>query len=157
LKTLLDLRAAASRLGKSPEYESHRHDTDMFPGSRSGPSPTPAATLGIGIRGKVSEPRARHLPPRRRSIGAHRRTPTRAAAFYCEICARDASGRIARNPAAKREFRLANPCPATGKTSGACPGYVIDHIVALKSGAPDHLDNMQWQLTEEAKAKDRIE
>jgi hypothetical protein len=37
------------------------------------------------------------------------------------------------------------------------PGYVIDHIIALKRGGPDNPSNMQWQTIEEAKAKDRRE
>ena len=35
---------------------------------------------------------------------------------------------------AKHEFKHSNPCPSTGKRSGACPGYVIDHVQALKHG-----------------------
>jgi hypothetical protein len=64
-------------------------------------------------------------------------------------------------------FQGANPCPATGKATGPCPGawsrgaerggYVIDHIVALKRGGPDTPENMQWQTVAYAKAKDRIE
>jgi hypothetical protein len=37
------------------------------------------------------------------------------------------------------------------------PGYVIDHIQALKHGGSDSPDNMQWQTREEAKAKDLVE
>jgi hypothetical protein len=37
------------------------------------------------------------------------------------------------------------------------PGYVIDHIQALKHGGADKPSNMQWQTKEEAKAKDRWE
>lgn len=65
--------------------------------------------------------------------------------------------KIKRNPAARREFQRANPCPANGKTSGRCPGYVVDHIRPLKRGGPDAPSNMQWQTKEAAKAKDRIE
>ena len=99
--------------------------------------------------------RARSAPPTpiSRSIGAQRRTP----ALYCEICARDTNGRIARSPAARREFRRASPCPVTGVILGACPGYVIDHVMALKRGGSDEPNNMQWQTIEEAKAKDRVE
>ncbi|MBU1692305.1 MAG: HNH endonuclease [Gammaproteobacteria bacterium] len=50
-----------------------------------------------------------------------------------------------------------HPCPSTGQSSGACPGYVIDHIAALKRGGADRPDNMQWQTKEEAKEKDRWE
>jgi hypothetical protein len=29
-----------------------------------------------------------------------------------------------RSASVKREFQLTHPCPATGRTNGACPGYV---------------------------------
>ena len=64
---------------------------------------------------------------------------------------------VQRTTAAKRAFQRANPCPANGHTSGPCPGYVIDHIVALKRGGPDKPSNMQWQTIAAAKAKDRVE
>ena len=70
---------------------------------------------------------------------------------------RDAHGKIARDPHAKEEFRKAHACPATGKTYGACPGWVVDHIQALKHGGADDPSNMQWQAREAAKAKDRWE
>jgi hypothetical protein len=70
---------------------------------------------------------------------------------------RDSHGKIARSPAAKHAFRSAHPCPATGRTTGACKGYVIDHVVALKRGGPDQPSNMQWQTVADAKAKDRVE
>jgi hypothetical protein len=50
---------------------------------------------------------------------------------------RDSRGRIQRSPAARRSFMASHPCPATGKTSGACKGYVIDHKVPLKRGGTD--------------------
>lgn len=70
---------------------------------------------------------------------------------------RDSRGPIKRSSNARRIFRDVYPCPSTGATIGACPGYVIDHIRALKHGGTDTPDNMQWQTREEAKAKDRIE
>lgn len=70
---------------------------------------------------------------------------------------RDQNGRIVRSRAVLKAFRRARPCPATGATSGACPGYVIDHIAALKRGGRDAVCNLQWQTVEDAKAKDRIE
>jgi hypothetical protein len=65
--------------------------------------------------------------------------------------------RIKRDPSQRLAFVKMNPCPATGKTRGRCPGWVVDHIIALKHGGPDRPDNMQWQTIEEAKHKDRWE
>lgn len=58
---------------------------------------------------------------------------------------------------AKRDFKLEHPCPGTGKSRGACPGWVIDHIKPLSCGGADSPENMQWQTIEEGKAKDRWE
>jgi len=44
-----------------------------------------------------------------------------------------------------------------GEKWGACPGYVVDHIIALKHGGPDVPSNMQRQTTADTKAKDKIE
>jgi hypothetical protein len=54
-------------------------------------------------------------------------------------------------------FVKMHPCPANGKTRGACPGYVVDHIKPLCAGGRDHPSNMQWQTVAEAKKKDRLE
>lgn len=70
---------------------------------------------------------------------------------------RNATGHIRRDPAARRAFQHAHPCPSTGKTSGACPGYVVDHVKPLKRGGADSPSNMQWQTVPEAKRKDKIE
>jgi hypothetical protein len=74
----------------------------------------------------------------------------------CASCPRS-HGRIARSPKAKRAFRQTHPCPATHRMSGACPGYVIDHVIPLKRGGADEPGNMQWQTIAEGKAKDKIE
>lgn len=63
----------------------------------------------------------------------------------------------ARAPQARAEFVRLNPCPATGKTRGACPGYVVDHVIPLCAAGPDHPSNMQWQTVADAKIKDRDE
>src|SRR4051812_30814360 len=97
--------------------------------------------------------RSRGTVSRSRSVGTH----TRSAGSKCSSCDRDDAGKIKRDPAARRKFQQQHPCPATGKTTGTCPGYVVDHIVALKKGGEDKPENMQWQTVEEAKSKDRIE
>jgi hypothetical protein len=71
--------------------------------------------------------------------------------------ARNSHGKIARSAKAKDEFKHGHPCPSSGKASGACPGYVIDHRVPLKRGGSDAPENMQWQSTAAAKAKDKTE
>ena len=78
-------------------------------------------------------------------------------ASYCWTCERDYNGRIKRSTTARRHFRADHPCPATGITTGPCPGFVIDHIQALKHGGADLPSNMQWETKSEAKAKDRVE
>jgi hypothetical protein len=65
--------------------------------------------------------------------------------------ARDSKGRIKRSAAAKRAFMN-----QTGYPNGR-PGYIVDHIIALKRGGQDDPRNMQWQTISEAKAKDKIE
>ena len=55
------------------------------------------------------------------------------------------------------EFQREHPCPSTGRTSGACPGYRKDHIIPLACGRPDKVWNLQWQTIAAAKAKDRSE
>ena len=70
---------------------------------------------------------------------------------------RDSHGRIKRDPKARQAFMKSHPCPSNGKTSGACPGYVVDHIRPLKRGGADAPSNMQWQTQSAAKAKDKWE
>ena len=70
---------------------------------------------------------------------------------------RDSHGKIARSPQALQHFKKSNPCPATGKTYGSCPGYTVDHVVPLKRGGSDSSSNMQWQTNAEAKQKDKWE
>lgn len=79
------------------------------------------------------------------------------ASSRCDTCPRDKHGHILRHANAKTEFKRLHPCPTTGKSSGACKGYVIDHVIALKRGGADSPENMQWQTTAEAKAKDKWE
>jgi hypothetical protein len=62
----------------------------------------------------------------------------------------------ARDPAAVRAFRKANPCPATGKTTGACPGWVVDHTIPLCLGGPDEPLNMQWHEYRAYLEKDKV-
>jgi hypothetical protein len=64
---------------------------------------------------------------------------------------------LIRDPAQRRAFQRTHPCPSTGRKSGACPGYVVDHMKPLKRGGADRPWNMQWQTQAAAAAKDRTE
>lgn len=90
--------------------------------------------------------RARHAAPKAIAI---------ALALLFTLTA--AAEPIKRSAAAKREFRAANPCPATDKTTGPCTGYVIDHVMPLCAGGADRPENMQWQTVAVAKEKDLLE
>jgi len=66
-------------------------------------------------------------------------------------------GKIVRSARARGEFKKSHPCPSTGRSSGGCPGYVIDHVNPLKRGGADAPGNMQWQTKAAAKEKDKWE
>jgi 5-methylcytosine-specific restriction endonuclease McrA len=113
-----------------------------------------------GARGRTSTSHARisaSHATRAPKVKAPPKPKAAPRSSRCASCARDAKGRIARGAAPKRAFQEMHPCPSTGKTTGACKGYVIDHVVPLKRGGADAPGNMQWQTTAAAKAKDKVE
>jgi hypothetical protein len=69
----------------------------------------------------------------------------------------DSHGKIKRSTAAKDAFKHEHACPSTGKSTGGCPGYVIDHVNPLECGGADAPSNMQWQTVADGKAKDKTE
>jgi hypothetical protein len=107
-------------------------------------APCPAQAKGAGHSGSHSS------DSHATSSSGHRST-------YAAGVKRDSHGRIARSQQAKQEFKREHPCPSTGKSSGACAGYVVDHVTPLKRGGADAPGNMQWQTVQDAKAKDKTE
>lgn len=65
-------------------------------------------------------------------------------ARYCGPPARDEDGTILRSRALLKTFQALYPCPANGRSSGACPGWYKDHIVPLVCGGCDSVENLQW-------------
>jgi len=55
------------------------------------------------------------------------------------------------------EFQKLYPCPSTGKTFGACPGWNKDHYIPLCAGGPDTVANMNWMTIEDHKAKTKLD
>ena len=62
---------------------------------------------------------------------------------------------VARGPAAARaararaHFRRTHLCPSTHRSTGACPGYVLDHA--------DSAGNLRWKRAEVARQKSRLD
>jgi len=107
-----------------------------------------AGCLKLGVAAALAALLA--AAPALANTGTHRSS-------YATGVARDSHGRIKRSPQARRDFQKSHPCPSTGRTSGACPGYVVDHIRPLKRGGADAPSNMQWQTVQAAKEKDKTE
>ena len=62
----------------------------------------------------------------------------------CGAPERDAKGVIKRSAAVIAAYKKIHPCPATGKSTGACTGWAIDHIIPLAKGGCDAVVNMAW-------------
>lgn len=60
----------------------------------------------------------------------------------------------ARDQKQVRLFRATHICPVTNTLTTHCPGYVVDHIIPLCAGGPDHPSNMQYQELRESYIKD---
>jgi hypothetical protein len=78
------------------------------------------------------------------------------AAPVCQL-KRDDKGHIVRDQNQRAIFKATHRCPSTGKSSGSCPGYKVDHICPLECCGKDNPGNMQWQSNADAKAKDAWE
>jgi hypothetical protein len=87
-------------------------------------------------------------------MGAAPKLASCIVAIAVAIASTALSAREYRSREVTRGFQREHPCPSTGRTSGACPGYRKDHIKPLACGGPDAVSNMQWQTIRDAKAKD---
>ena len=61
----------------------------------------------------------------------------------------------ARDRAVRAEFMRSNPCPATGKPTGPCVGWEVDHVTPLCRGGADAVTNLQWLTVAQHKLKTR--
>ena len=157
--------------GSHASSGSHRTSSGSHSSSHS---TTPRASTSTHSSTRSTTPRAstrthpsvRSTTPR---AASHSRTNSRPAtqsakpgtgshkSTYAAGVQRDKHGRIERSANAKASVQRTNPCPSTGKASGACPGYVVDHVKPLKRGGADSPSNMQWQTKQAAREKDKTE
>jgi hypothetical protein len=107
------------------------------------------AFSGSHSTGRIQSRSSSHV---RSHKGSHRTRRTTSSGLT-----RNRHDRIRRSSAAKHSFERQHPCPFTGRTSGRCPGYVIDHVKPLECGGADAPSNMQWQTVTAGKAKDKTE
>jgi hypothetical protein len=137
------------------DHSSGGHSRGLSSGSHAGGHSASHSGSHGSAGGSHAHSSTAHASSTVRSSAATTHTPTSTRA--AQGVARDSHGKIARSEKAKDDFKHSHPCPSTGKQSGACPGYVIDHVQALKHGGADTPSNMQWQTVADAKAKDRTE
>ena len=147
--------ASAPAIARTGGAKSSSHAAKSAKAAKSPKSPrvvkAPAAKSG---NSHGTKPRAAHPPAAGRAPGTGSRHGRSKAVPGVQ---RDKDGHIARSAQARNDFKRSHPCPSTGKSSGACPGYVIDHVKPLKRGGADSPGNMQWQTTQAAKQKDKVE
>lgn len=63
---------------------------------------------------------------------------------YVQEIKRDAKGQILRRADVLVAFKRIHPCPSTGKSTGACRGWALNHIIPLACGGADAVSNLQW-------------
>lgn len=66
---------------------------------------------------------------------------------YVNQVKRDAKGQILRRADVLVAFKKIHPCPSTGKTTGACNGWQMNHVIPLACGGIDAVSNLSWQPT----------
>ena len=143
----LSADAARTRIHSSYGVKSSRSSQNSRPGY---------------VRGYVRKD-GTYVPPHIRSLSgtgypARRSSrPAYRSSRDIDLFQRTTTGRIKRSTAAKDSFKRQQPCPSTGRSFGACPGYVIDHVRPLECGGADAPSNMQWQTVTDGKSKDKTE
>lgn len=63
---------------------------------------------------------------------------------YCGPPKRDSKNVIIRDWKVLRDFRSLYACPSTGRKTGACPNWSVDHVIPLVCGGCDATFNAQF-------------
>jgi hypothetical protein len=141
-------RSGYSRSSGSHSYSSHSSRSHSFH-----PRPYASSSRSHSSSGHAYRSHPKHTSPRSSGASSYRPRQTHSNGSV----QRDSHGKIKRSAAAKDAFKRQQPCPSTGKSRGACPGYVIDHVKPLECGGADAPSNMQWQTVAAGKSKDKTE
>ena len=100
-------------------------------------------------------------PPRRRRtcliVSAWLRRLGLGVALAAAVAVLPAQAKLERDRAQVRAFRAEHPCPVTGRTRGACPGWHVDHVMPLCAGGADRPSNMQWITREDHRFKTLVD
>jgi hypothetical protein len=128
---------------KAHERSAPRTSTKKYSASSPGKKPSGSTSTAVGTTTKKYS-----------TSSAVKRLPASGSPSAVQ---RESNSKIKRSETARSAFMRTHPCPATGKTSGACPGYVVDHVKPLASGGADDPANLQWQTVGAAKEKDKWE
>jgi hypothetical protein len=151
----VEARSGGSHSGGS--HSSGTHSTHSSGHSASHSSTAHHSSTSHAATNKSDHPKQPHASGEKALGGHHTNQATYRAPDSAYGSKHTKGNRIERSPAQRAAFVRTHPCPSTGKSHGACPGYVVDHVVALKRGGADNASNMQWQTTANAKAKDKVE
>lgn len=130
------------------------------PPARGGSRGTPARAANRhsarrGFHSTGSGMKSRKPPSSPRSKTSF--SPHHTFTHHSSVSSRNSHGKVQRSEDARDSFQRSHPCPSSGKKTGACTGYVVDHVVPLKRGGADSPSNMQWQTVEAARTKDKVE
>lgn len=157
MRRLVPLAVALALLGAPslPTARGHGGGSRSYSSHSSSPSSGGSRSVYVGGHTRKNEsyvaPHYRSSPGSRSSFRSGSGSQSKATSYkhppsYSTggSVQRDSHGKIKRSASAKSDFRRQNPCPTTGKTTGRCPGYEVDHRMPLACGGADDPGNMQW-------------
>ena len=124
----------------------------------AGPTPEEQARAAKAQAAKAKQPKkppakkapAKKPPPKKKPPAAKAPAPAPRPTPAAEDAPPAAP---VRPSSAKDNFRKANPCPSTGRSSGSCPGYEVEHMNPPACGGADSPGNMQWVQASAARKK----
>lgn len=78
-----------------------------------------------------------------------------AVILLAHSCSAEANYYYIKHHYERQKFQQHNHCPSTGKSSGPCPGFVIDLGLPVRCGGKDVESNMIWVTESVAKERSK--